>query len=230
MNDWAKVGWTDKDINKLELSFLHEIFTCRENLGVDATIAYAKFLNKVGVNPDNYPVFIKLLEEENHWVVDSLIGDSDPEIFFINVQPNTFIIRECFKLFTRWKRGGIYSKSLLVLFGLLKLMYKNPAEGWRVYAPTSTDVNNLGKHLDETKDQKDPVNSTILYLLDKIASLMDPGHPIEDDRMMEVAVQANNIRGKFLDITKHLNEAIPDLLLEKTDYTKNEISPSKPKA
>lgn len=229
MSDWATSGWTDEDINKLELSFLHNIFTCKEELGVDATIAYATFMNKIGVHPDNYPMFLKLLDLENHWVVDALVGSKSPEEFFINVQPNTFMIQECFKMFTRWKRGGIYSKSLLILFGLLKLMYKNPSEGWKVFAPSSSDVNQLGKHLDETKDQTDPVNKVILYLLDKIASLMDPGHPVEDEAMVEVAVQANNIRGKFLDITKHLNEAIPDKLLEKSDFTKHEIAPSKAK-
>ncbi|MCG8571780.1 MAG: hypothetical protein MJB14_16715 [Spirochaetes bacterium] len=226
MDNWALQGWTEDDINKLALSFLNDIFKCQEGEAVDATIMYAKYLNKVGVNPDNYPIFLRLLEEENHWVVDALIGNNDPGTFFIKVQPNTFIIQECFKMFTRWQRGGIYEKSLLVLFGLLMVMYKNPLEGWRVYPLTSTDVNNLGKHLDETKDQLYEVNKTILFLLDKISSLMEPGKPVEDERMVEVSTQANNIRGKFLDMTKHLNEAIPDILLKKDDYKKKEVSPA----
>lgn len=226
MDTWALKGWTDADIHKLALTFLLDIFKCKDGVAVDATITYARYLNKVEVNPDNYPIFLKLLEEENHWVVDALIGNHKPEEFFIKVQPNTFIIKECFKMFTRWQRGGIYEKSLLVLFGLLMVMYKNPHEGWKVYPLTSTDVNNLGKHLDESKDQLYPVNRTILFLLDKIASLMEPGHPVEDERMVEVATQANNVRGKFLDMTKHLNEAIPDLLLEKDDYTKKEVAPA----
>lgn len=227
MNNWATAGWTDEDIDKLALSYLNEVFNCEDSLAVDVTIAYASYLNKVGVNPDNYPIFLKLIQEENHWVVDALIGKNDPETFFKSVQPNTFIITECFKLFTRWKRGGIYPTNLLLLFGLLMVMYKNPHEGWRVYAPTSSDVNNLGKHLDESKDQKDPVNRTILTLLDKIASLMQPGHPVDDERMVEVATQANNIRGKFLDMTKNLKEAIPEIMLETNDYRKNEISPER---
>jgi hypothetical protein len=66
-----------------------------------------------------------------------------------------------------------------------------------------------------------------LNILDKVASLIDPGRPEEDQEIMAVATQANNIRGKFLDMNKSLNEAIPDLLLQTEDYTKLEIAPSK---
>jgi len=41
-----------------------------------------------------------------------------------------------------------------------------------------------------------------------------------------VALQANNIRGKFLDMTKRMNEAIPDILLVRGDYTANEVRPN----
>jgi len=64
-------------------------------------------------------------------------------------------------------------------------------------------------------------------ILDKIASLMDPGTLEDEDiEIMKVATQANNIRGKFLDMTKHLNEALPELLLNKGDYTEGEVPPT----
>ena len=50
----------------------------------------------------------------NHWVVDALIGDKDPETFFSHVQMNYFIIKECFQAFKVAPRGGIYPKSLHV--------------------------------------------------------------------------------------------------------------------
>ncbi|MCG8570420.1 MAG: hypothetical protein MJB14_09795 [Spirochaetes bacterium] len=227
MEDWSTRGWTQDEIDKLALSYLKEVFLCKNGKAVDTTICYSDYLNDVGVNSDNYPLFFWLLEEENHWVVDSLLGKNDPGTFFKSVQPNTFIIKKCFELLTRWQRGGIYDKSLMVLYGLLTVGYKNPLEGWRIYSLTSNDVNNLGKHLDEEKNQMDPVNLQILTLLDNIASLVEPGKPVADERMNEVAQQANNIRGKFLDMTKHINEAIPDLLLKKGDYTKNEVAPEK---
>mgnify|MGYP006887593957 CR=1 FL=1 len=95
-----------------------------------------------------------------------------------------------------------------------------------MYKVTIPDINNLGKHLDKSKDQTDPVNKTILILLDKIASLIDPGKAETDQEIVKLATQANNIRGKFLDITKKLNEAIPDIFLERGDYTTDEIPPS----
>ena len=67
----------------------------------------------------------------------------------------------------------------------------------------------------------------ILTILDKIASLIDPGRDEEDADIIAVATQANNIRGKFLDFTKNLKEAIPDLLLETSDYKTLEVKPTK---
>ena len=216
MANKIKHGWSEEEINNLELKFLHEIFNCSTNLGVDAAVTYARFISqKINLNPDNYPVFMLLLESGNHWVIDSLIGNTDPEIFFKPVQPNSFLLSECFHILTEWKRGTIYSKSLLVIFGLLKVAYENPHEGYRMYPLTISDLNNLGKHLDESKDQKHPVNRTILSLLDRISELVDPGIEVTDPQVLKIATQANNIRGKFLDMTKSLKEAIPDLLLEK---------------
>lgn len=220
-------GWSEEEINNLELKFLHEMFDCQNSLAVDVTIAYARYLSeKIKLNPDNYPVFILLLESGNHWVVDALIGNSKPEEFFKPVQPNSFLVSECFKMLTAWKRGSIYPKSLLVIFGILKQVYEDPVQGYRLYPLTISDVNNLGKHLDKEKDQRDPVNATILYILDKIASLADPGNLPNDPEVLKIAVQANNIRGKFLDVNKKLSEAIPELFLEKGDYTVDEVPPS----
>lgn len=220
-------GWPEEEVNALELSFLHEIFECRNNLGVDATITYARYISdKIQLNPDNYPVFMLLLESGNHWVIDALIGKNKPEDLFKPVQPNGFLLSECFKILTKWKRNGIYPKSLLVIFGLLIQAYNDPHEGYRLYPITISDLNNLGKHLDESQDQTFPINRTILTILDEIAHLMDPGNPPKEQEIINIATHANNIRGKFLDMTKNLNEAIPDLLLEKGDYTSDEIAPS----
>jgi len=226
---WEEEGWQQEDLNKLSLSFLNSMLACKEPQGVDVTVYFAKFLNMVGINPDNYPIYLDLFRKRNHWVVDALLGDSDPRKVFSQIQPNYFILAECFKAFEETQRGGMYPKSLLVFLGILEATYKNPLEGYRVFPLNAENINNLGKHLDEDKDQMDPLNRSILVILDKVASLMDPGTlENEDVKIMKVATQANNIRGKFLDMTKHLNEALPELLLKKGDFTEEEIPPTQP--
>lgn len=227
MQRWEERGWQEEDLNKLELGFLQEIFKNSESVSVDATIAYASYLNFVGANSDNYPIFLKIIGMSNHWVVDAIIGDNDPATFFSHVQMNYFIIKACFEAFKAAPRGGLYPKSLHVFLGMLQVTYKNQLEGYRVYPLTITDVNNLGKHLNEELDQRDPLNMIILTILDKVASLIDPGRDEEDADIIAVATQANNIRGKFLDFTKNLAEAIPDLLLKTSDYKTLEVKPTK---
>ncbi|MBF9019060.1 MULTISPECIES: hypothetical protein [unclassified Oceanispirochaeta] len=227
MTRWEERGWQEDDLNKLELSFLDRIFDMKEPQGVDATMLFAIYMNMVGVNPDNYPLFLKIIEMKNHWVVDALVGDNDLEQFFKLVQPNYFILKECFQSITNTKSGGMYEKSLIIFLSIIDMTFKNPIEGYRIYEITNEDLNNLGKHLDETQDQAFPLNMKILSILDKVASLIDPGQVEIDPKITVVAIHANNIRGKFLDMTKSLNEAIPDNLLLKGNFSENEIAPSK---
>jgi hypothetical protein len=131
-------------------------------------------------------------------------------------------------MLTTWKAGEVYPKSLLVLYGLITLCYDNPEEGYRLYPLTVVDVNNLGKHLDKTKDQMDPLNRIVLTVLDRIASLIEPQKPLPPVEVQDVALQANNIRGKFLDVTKKMNEAIPDIVLERGNYLEKEVKPIVP--
>ncbi|MBI9105243.1 MAG: hypothetical protein JEZ04_00775 [Spirochaetales bacterium] len=226
MSTWEEAGWQEADLDKLELGFLKDCIKCNNPIGVAVTRAYASYLHHVGVHPDNYPIFLKILGVSNHWVIDSLIGDGEETTFFQLVQPNYFILKESFRIITQNKRGSVYPKSLLIIIGLLNQTYFNPEEGYKIFPLDTTNVNNLGKHLDEKQDQSYALNQSILLILDKVASMLDPGR-LEgaNEKVMAVAAQANNIRGKFLDMTKSLNEAIPDLLLEVDDYTKYEVKP-----
>ena len=87
-------------------------------------------------------------------------------------------------------------------------------------------MNNLGKHLDKAKDQMDPLNRVVLTTLDRIASLIEPQKPMPSVDVQDVALQANNIRGKFLDMTKKMNEAIPDVLLERGKWEDSIVKPT----
>ena len=219
--------WSAGEIDALALRYINDIIAAGDEYSVFAGVAFSHYLiNKVGIHSDNYPVYFRLIESGNRWIIDALVGNREPSKFFGNIQPNTFMLRECFSMLTKWKAGGIYPKALVIIYGLLSLCYHDPEEGYRLYPLSVSDVNNLGKHLDKSKDQMDPLNRTVLTVLDEISSLIEPQRPMPSNEVKDVALQANNIRGKFLDMTKKLNEAIPDLLLERGDYSKSEIKPN----
>jgi len=217
--------WSDKEVNDLELTLLHNMFDCTNQEGVDVAYMYAKFMGKKKITSDNYPIFLRLLETGNHWVIDVLLQGNDPMTFFKAIQPNSFIISKCFEMLKNWKVGEIYPKLFLIILGILKTSYEKSCEGYKIYPLTEEDVNSLGKHLDNKKDQDSPINKAILHILDSLATISD-NLPPEDKKREKVANHANNVRGKFLDKNKNLNEAIPDNLLIKGDYKKNEIQPS----
>jgi hypothetical protein len=219
--------WSQNDIDALSLGYISDIIEAKEPYGVFGANALSHYLiNKVGIHPDNYPIFFRLIESGNRWVIDALVGDRNPAGFFGTIQPNTFMLKECFRMLTRWKSGEIYPKALTIIYGLLSVCYHDPEEGYRMYPLTVSDVNNLGKHLDKEKGQMDPLNRTVLTVLDELASLIEPQRPIPSVEVKDVALQANNIRGKFLDMTKRMNEVIPDVLLERGDYAQAEIRPN----
>lgn len=221
--------WSGTEIDALKLDYLNRSIKCENGYGTFSCLAFAHYLiNTDGITPDNYPIYFHLIESGNRWVVDALVGDKNPAKFFGNIQPNTYMLKECFKMLTGWKAGEVYPVSLIIIYGLLTLCYDNPEEGYRLYPLSVTDVNNLGKHLDKAKDQMDPLNRTVLSVLDRIAGLVEPQKPMPPVEVQDVALQANNIRGKFLDMTKKMNEAIPDVILERGDYAAREVKPIVP--
>ena len=70
--------WSDEQIMEIENRLLQGTFQCRTTEAVEASITYAAFLSTVGISPENCPLFLKILEIENHWVTDALIGERDP--------------------------------------------------------------------------------------------------------------------------------------------------------
>ena len=77
----------EAQIHEIENKMLQGVFACRTTEAVEAAITYARFLSTSGITPENYPVFLQMLEVENHWVIDALIGDRDPFLLLSSVQP-----------------------------------------------------------------------------------------------------------------------------------------------
>ncbi len=215
--------WDDSRIIEIETSLLQGIFACRTTESVEAAVTYAKFLSSIGITPENYPVFLKMLEIENHWVIDALIGDRDPFLMLSPVQPNKFIVNRIFAMMTKWHKGGIYSKNLSVILGVLQSVYSSPKDGYRIYPLSIADLNVLGKHLKKENGQDDPLNRVILEILDNLSVLEGQGNTDQE----EVAIHATAIRNAFFDKRKQMEDVIPAVLLVTMD-DRLEISPRKP--
>ena len=214
--------WTDEQIMEIENRLLQGTFQCRTTEAVEASITYAAFLSTVGITPENCPLFLKILEIENHWVIDALIGERDPFLLLSAVSPNAYIVNRIFGMMTKWHKGGIYEKNLSVILGVLQSVYSSPKEGYRIYPLTIANLNAMGKHLDKERGQDDPLNRIILEILDKLSDLEDIGKP----DMEEVALHSGNIRNAFFDNRKAMDDVIPPVLLVSFDERK-EIEPRK---
>lgn len=223
MADQKKEVWTRESILEVENRLLHQLMSGRTPEAVEAAVSYARFLRMSGLTSENYPVFLKMLEIENHWVLDALIGDRDPFLLLSTIPPNQYVVSKCFKLLTKWRAGGIYPKTRAIVLGVLQNAYSSPKDGYKIYSLTIADVDNLGKHLEKDEGQDEPQNRCILDILEKIGSLEGLQW---DDSMEGVARQAMTIRSNFFDNTKMLEDCIPQVLMVRGDYLESEIAPN----
>jgi hypothetical protein len=219
-----KQSWSRQEIAQIEYNLLRGLMGVRTTEAVEAAITYARFIHSVGITNMNYPVFLKILGVNNHYVIDALLGDRDPFLFMSSIQPNYFIVASCFSFLAKYRTGEIYSKTLGIILGVFQATYSNPLDGYKIYPPSIADVNSLGKHLIEEKGQDDLLNRSILDLLDKLSELEGQG---KDEYMEDVSVHAHNIRNNFFDSTKRLVDTIPDVLLKKEANLDHEIGPRK---
>jgi len=214
--------WTREAILQVENNILQGIMSARTPEATEAAISFARFLRLSGLDTENYPLFLKMLEIENHWVLDELIGPGDPFLLLSTIPPNNFLTQNAFKLLTRWRPGGIYPKTLAIVLGVLQNTYSSPKDGYKIYPLTVADVDNLGKHLEKAKGQNDPRNRCILDILDRIGSLEGL---YWDNSIEQVARQALHVRSNFFDNTKILEDCIPQVLLVQGDYSQDEVAP-----
>ncbi len=222
MTETIEDVWTKGRVAEIENNLLQGIFGCRTTEACEAAVTYAGYLSSIGITPENYPVFLRMLEIENHWVIDALIATRDPFLLLSGVQPNRFIVSRIFAMMTRWHKGGIYPKNLSVILGVLQSVYSSARDGYRIYALSIANTNALGKHLSKEPGQDDPLNRAILEVLEKISHLEDAG----DSAMEEIAIHAAGIRNAFFDDKKNMEDVIPPVLLVSvTDRT--EVPPRK---
>jgi hypothetical protein len=212
-------------LNKNKSIILSGILSCRTALQVESSITFARYLSYSGLTRSNYRLFLRVLETNNKWVIDALIGKRNPSLLFSNIRPCAFLIKKALSLLSFWHPKQLYSKVLHSLLGVIEYAYHKPDEGYRIYRLRLADLNNIGKHLDEEKDQENPENRHLLDILDRITIIGEYGGSVYKNN---ISKHAFRIRHAFFDDTKKLSDIIPQVLLVSLSREDMEISPSEP--
>ena len=226
--EWAKKQWEigvvePEYIDFLKESYLSDIMRVADTQSANAVVAYAGFLNNLGINSDSYPLYLELLGSNDAPAVDVLLEGYEQERYLECVIPNHFIIESFFDFLNEHKRNEVYWKILGVIIGFFVKVYKSTAEGYQLYSPTIGNVNSLGKFLDETKDQDDPLNRLILDVLHYL-SLLDAPHET-DSQKLAIARQASRIRSDFFDNNHSLIESMTAVTLAEVENPTFGIKP-----
>ncbi len=185
--------------------------------------AYAGLLNSEKIHSDRYPLYLDVLASNNATASDILLEGYEPAHFLDCVAPNHFVVDSLFQILENHKRNEVYRKTLEVIIGYLTVVYKSPEEGYQLYKLTTVNVNSVGKFLDETKDQDDPLIRVILDLLYYVSQLEVPHE--NDQKKLDAARQAALIRSYFFDNRHSLIEALTDVLLQTMDNPTYGIRP-----
>ncbi len=210
-----------KKIRAALLSLARTVMLCTTPEHVDAAAALAQMVSGEGMNNRNYLLFLVILETNNPFVIDILVGHRNPFLLFSPIKPNWFLVKETFRILAKYKGNELSGKSLLALLGVVQNAYKTSKDGYKIYPLRMSDIYNIGKHLDKERDQLDPRNRLILEILYDIYFV---GIDSDDRAMKQIGIKANDIRMAFFDHTKTMVNAIPDVLLVK-DVVRAPVAP-----
>lgn len=194
------------------LSLTRTVILCATPEQVDAAAALAQLISAQGMTNHNYLLFLTLLETNNPFVIDVLVGERNPFLLFVPIKPNWYLLRETFRILAKYKGNELSDKALLALMGVVQNAYKTSKDGYKIYPLSLSDVYSIGKHLDKERDQLEPRNS---LLLDILFDIYYVGIDSDDRDTIRVGIKANEIRMVFFDHTKKMVDALPDVLLVK---------------
>jgi hypothetical protein len=203
------------------LSLARSVMLCSTPEHVDAAAALAQMVSAEGMNNRNYLLFLVILETNNPFVIDILVGQRNPFLLFSPIKPNWFLVKETFRILAKFKGNELSVKSLLALLGVIQNAYKTSKDGYKIYPLRMSDIYNIGKHLDKERDQLDPRNRLLLEIL---YDMYFVGIDSDDRAMKQIGIKANDIRMAFFDHTKVMVNAIPDVLLVK-DIVRAPVAP-----
>lgn len=203
---------------------LKGIFGCSTAVEVESSTSFARYMSQVGCNLSTYPLFLRLLQTNNRWVVDALIGDREARLLFTSIRPNTFLVAKAFELLSFWHPGEIYEKVLQAVMGIIENAFYDPDDGYRIYRLRHSDINSIGKFIDEERDQFSETNTLALHVLDRITQMAAYE---ASPRKRALSKHAFDIRLAYFDDTKRCIDVIPHVLLTRLDGTAATVHPSK---
>ena len=150
--------WSEEELFALQVSAVSRFMKVDSPYAVESAVEFAKYLNEAGLDSDNYPLFLELIRDENRYVIEALVGKRKAFDLFTGVQPNPYIIGFCFQTLRSYAPGGVHDLTLEMIFGILYRSYHSAKEGNALHRLTIEDVNAVGKFLDKSRDQSDPIN------------------------------------------------------------------------
>ena len=215
--------WNEEELFALQVQAVSRFMKVDTPYAVEASVEFARFLNRKGLDADNYPLFLEILRNENRYVVDALIGSENAFNLFLKVQPNSYIVGTCLEMLRAYAPGGVHQKTLELIFGILYRTYHSAREGHALWPLAIEDVNAIGKFLDKDKDQNDPLNRFILDVLADIAEYRSINN--EDAVVDANASHATAIRNAFFDRRRAMASVMPAEILERKNYESTLVKP-----
>ena len=165
-----------------------------------------------------------MLQTNNRWAIDSLLGSREARLLFANIRPNGFLVSNGFQLLSLWHPGEIYPKLLRAVRGIIENAFYDPDDGYRIYRLKFSDINGFGKSLDEERDQFEETNALAIDVLDRISQL---GSYDSTPRQRALSKHAFAIRMAYFDNSKRCHDVIPQVLLTRLDSAATEVLPRK---
>ncbi len=215
--------WSEEELYALQVSAVSRFMKVDTPFAVEAAIEFASYLGDKGLDPDNYPLFLELIRDENRYVIEALVGRHKAFDLFTRVQPNPYILEFCFQTLRSYAPGGVHDLTLEMIFGILYRNYHSAKEGHALHPLTIEDVNAVGKFLDKSRDQNDPINRFILDILADIAEYRSINN--EDPAVDKNSSHATAIRNAFFDKRRSMSSAMPSEILAKKNYSETLVKP-----
>lgn len=200
-----------KALRELELDLLHNALDCREPHGVELSRSFALYVAHMGVHRKNALLVLQLLETNNRYVIDGLLGSKNPYLLFSTTKPNTLLLARSFDLLRYHRSKELYRPALLALLGMVDMAYNASSDGFGLYPLSVNDLYSLCKYLDKASDQDEESNKVILRIAEHLFAMGQAAGASRE--MKSMADHAMRIRITFLDKRKKLEDLMPEELL-----------------